>query len=170
VRSGRPVRLRAVPSFPQVAQAIQSVNSNDIQPYIDAIRRNVCSVCQEQEQDGPANLDARSNVPSTHIFAGGGRHRRSHRQRPSTKLAFPFSRWPGRWPGSANSPVTRELEVSYEFRFPSIFRSLGHARLRRAGSIHLEESPLPAMRTTPCTSSTVHWRRRRRCPKAGCHR
>jgi hypothetical protein len=38
--------------FPQVAQAIQSVNSNDIQPYIDAIRRNVCSVCQEQEQDG----------------------------------------------------------------------------------------------------------------------
>jgi len=38
--------------FPQVAQAIQSVNSNDIQPYIDAIRRNVCSVCQELEQDG----------------------------------------------------------------------------------------------------------------------
>ena len=38
--------------FPQVAQAIQSVNSNDIQPYIDAIRRNVCSVCREQEQDG----------------------------------------------------------------------------------------------------------------------
>jgi hypothetical protein len=38
--------------FPQVAQAIQSVNSNDIQPYIDAIRRNVCSVCRDQEQDG----------------------------------------------------------------------------------------------------------------------
>lgn len=38
--------------FPQVAQAIQSVNSNDIQPYIDAIRRNVCSVCQDQESDG----------------------------------------------------------------------------------------------------------------------
>ena len=38
--------------FPQVAQAIQSVNSNDIQPYIDAIRRNVCSVCLELEQDG----------------------------------------------------------------------------------------------------------------------
>jgi hypothetical protein len=38
--------------FPQVAQAIQSVNSNDIQPYIDAIRRNVCSICQEQELDG----------------------------------------------------------------------------------------------------------------------
>ena len=38
--------------FPQVAQAIQSVNSNDIQPYIDAIRRNVCSVCRDQEPDG----------------------------------------------------------------------------------------------------------------------
>jgi hypothetical protein len=38
--------------FPQVAQAIQSVKSNDIQEYIEAIRRNVCSVCQEQAQDG----------------------------------------------------------------------------------------------------------------------
>jgi hypothetical protein len=38
--------------FPQVAQAIQSVKSNDIQQYIDAIRRNVCSVCEEQAQDG----------------------------------------------------------------------------------------------------------------------
>ena len=38
--------------FPQVALAIQSVESNDIQPYIDAIRRNVCSVCQDQASDG----------------------------------------------------------------------------------------------------------------------
>jgi hypothetical protein len=38
--------------FPQVAQAIQSVQSNDIQPYIDAIRHNVCSVCVDQAQDG----------------------------------------------------------------------------------------------------------------------
>jgi hypothetical protein len=38
--------------LPQVAQAIQSVQSNDIHPYIEAIRRNVCSVCQEQAQDG----------------------------------------------------------------------------------------------------------------------
>ena len=38
--------------FPQVAKAIQSVKSNDIQQYIDAIRRNVCSVCVEQESDG----------------------------------------------------------------------------------------------------------------------
>jgi hypothetical protein len=38
--------------FPQVAQAVQSVRSDDIQQYIDAIRRNVCSVCAEQAHDG----------------------------------------------------------------------------------------------------------------------
>lgn len=38
--------------FPQVAQAIQSVKSDDIQQYIEAIRRNVCSVCTEQSPDG----------------------------------------------------------------------------------------------------------------------
>ena len=37
--------------FPQVAQAIQSVNSDDIQQYIDAIRRNVCAVCADQASD-----------------------------------------------------------------------------------------------------------------------
>jgi len=38
--------------FPQVAKAIQSVNSDDIQPYIEAIRRNVCSACMDQQADG----------------------------------------------------------------------------------------------------------------------
>lgn len=38
--------------FPQVAQAIQSVRSDDIQQYVDAIRRSVCSVCAEQASDG----------------------------------------------------------------------------------------------------------------------
>jgi hypothetical protein len=38
--------------FPQVAQAIQSVKSDDIQQYIDAIRRNVCAVCADQAHDG----------------------------------------------------------------------------------------------------------------------
>ena len=42
--------------FPQVAQAIQSVNSNDLQPYIEAIRRNVCSVCREEAQDGSCEV------------------------------------------------------------------------------------------------------------------
>ena len=38
--------------FPQVAKAIQSVDSDDIQPYVDAIRREVCTVCTDQEADG----------------------------------------------------------------------------------------------------------------------
>jgi hypothetical protein len=38
--------------FPQVAQAIQSVSSDDIHQYIEAIRGSVCSVCHEQERDG----------------------------------------------------------------------------------------------------------------------
>ena len=38
--------------FPQVAQAIQSVHSDDIHHYIEAIRRQVCSVCHDQAQDG----------------------------------------------------------------------------------------------------------------------
>jgi hypothetical protein len=38
--------------FPQVAQAIQSVHSDDIHQYIEAIRHNVCSVCNEQAADG----------------------------------------------------------------------------------------------------------------------
>ena len=42
--------------FPQVAQAIQSVDSNDIHQYIDAIRSNVCSVCSEQARDGSCEV------------------------------------------------------------------------------------------------------------------
>jgi hypothetical protein len=38
--------------FPQVAQAIQSVKSDDIQRYLDAIRSNVCSICTDQASDG----------------------------------------------------------------------------------------------------------------------
>jgi hypothetical protein len=38
--------------FPQVAKAIESVASEDINEYIAAIRRNVCSACQEQAADG----------------------------------------------------------------------------------------------------------------------
>ena len=42
--------------FPQVAQAIQSTSSDDIQDYINAIRRNVCSVCTAQDSDGNCGL------------------------------------------------------------------------------------------------------------------
>jgi hypothetical protein len=38
--------------LPRVVQAIQSVDSTDIQPYIDAIRRDVCSACGDQRADG----------------------------------------------------------------------------------------------------------------------
>src|ERR1700730_2467673 len=38
--------------FPQVARAVQSVNSDDIREYIRAIREQVCSVCFKQTSDG----------------------------------------------------------------------------------------------------------------------
>jgi hypothetical protein len=38
--------------FPLVAKAIQSVTSDDIQPYIEAIRGSVCSACVDQQTDG----------------------------------------------------------------------------------------------------------------------
>ena len=42
--------------FPQVAQAIASTDSNNLQDYIDAIRKNVCSVCTSQDADGDCGL------------------------------------------------------------------------------------------------------------------
>jgi hypothetical protein len=38
--------------FPEVARAIQSVKSDDIHDYIEAIRNNVCSVCADRASDG----------------------------------------------------------------------------------------------------------------------
>jgi hypothetical protein len=38
--------------FPQVAQAIGSIDSDDVRDYIDAIRANVCSICTDQNADG----------------------------------------------------------------------------------------------------------------------
>lgn len=38
--------------FPQVARAVQSVQSDDIRDYIRAIRAQVCSSCDEQDSDG----------------------------------------------------------------------------------------------------------------------
>ena len=46
--------------FPQVAQAVQSVKSDDIQVYIDAIRRDVCSICTDQAHD--ATCETRQQV------------------------------------------------------------------------------------------------------------
>jgi hypothetical protein len=38
--------------FPRVAQAIRSVKSDNIQEYIEAIRRDVCTVCLDRDPDG----------------------------------------------------------------------------------------------------------------------
>ena len=46
--------------FPQVAEAIQSVTSDDINQYLEAIRRKVCSVCTDQARDG--SCEARQQV------------------------------------------------------------------------------------------------------------
>jgi len=46
--------------FPQVAHAIQSTNSADIRDYIEAIRRDVCTVCRDQATDG--SCDKRTQV------------------------------------------------------------------------------------------------------------
>jgi hypothetical protein len=46
--------------FPEVAKAIESVHSDDICDYLDAIRRNVCSVCAGQDHAG--NCEARQEV------------------------------------------------------------------------------------------------------------
>ena len=42
--------------FPQVAEAIQATHSDNIEDYIDAIRRNVCTVCTGQDSDGSCGL------------------------------------------------------------------------------------------------------------------
>src|SRR5262245_23972131 len=46
--------------FPRVAKAIQSVHSDDICDYINAIRRDVCSACLGQDRAG--NCEARQQV------------------------------------------------------------------------------------------------------------
>jgi hypothetical protein len=46
--------------FPEVAKAIQSVQSNDINDYVQAIHLGVCSVCHEQTADN--NCEARKQV------------------------------------------------------------------------------------------------------------
>jgi hypothetical protein len=47
----RPIECALFRLFPEVARAIQSVSSDDIQHYIDAIRRDVCSLCADRASD-----------------------------------------------------------------------------------------------------------------------
>ncbi len=47
-----PERCSLFTLFPLVAQAILATDSDDLQPYIDAIHEHVCSVCVDQRLDG----------------------------------------------------------------------------------------------------------------------
>ena len=42
--------------FPQVAKAIQSVQSDDITDYVQSIRQGVCTVCNDQLADGSCEV------------------------------------------------------------------------------------------------------------------
>src|SRR2546427_7431778 len=46
--------------FPEVARAIQSTHSDDINDYVAAIRKQVCSICGDQANDG--SCDKRHQV------------------------------------------------------------------------------------------------------------
>ena len=75
--------------FPQVVKAIQSVSSDDIQVYIDAIRRDVCSVCGEQAQEGTCEERQQVQLRAGRVSAAGsGRNRRSDRQELRPRAGF----------------------------------------------------------------------------------
>jgi hypothetical protein len=46
--------------FPEVARAIQSTHSDDINDYVAAIRNQVCSICGDRAKDG--SCDKRTQV------------------------------------------------------------------------------------------------------------
>jgi hypothetical protein len=50
--SEEPGRCSLFELFPLVAQAILATESEDIQPYVEAIHENVCAVCLDQRLDG----------------------------------------------------------------------------------------------------------------------
>ena len=42
--------------FPEVMRAVLSVKSDEVQPYVDALRLDVCAVCKQQAPDGTCTL------------------------------------------------------------------------------------------------------------------
>ena len=56
----QPGRCALFRMFPQVALAVQSTHSDDIRDYVQAIRDQVCAVCQEQAADG--SCETRENI------------------------------------------------------------------------------------------------------------
>src|SRR6185295_9399871 len=55
----QPSRCALFRLFPEVVDAIQSVQGDDIRQYIGAIRQSVCSVCPEQLDDGSCEMRQR---------------------------------------------------------------------------------------------------------------
>ena len=51
---GQECELKA--RFPKIVKAIRSVTSIDVQPYANAIRRNVCISCRHQSAEGLCSL------------------------------------------------------------------------------------------------------------------
>jgi hypothetical protein len=50
--AGEPGHCSLLTLFPLVAQAVAATESDNLQPYLDAIHENVCSVCIDQRLDG----------------------------------------------------------------------------------------------------------------------
>ncbi len=46
--------------FPRIVETVLAVQSNTIEPYIEALRQNVCAYCKHQSPDGTCTF--RSNV------------------------------------------------------------------------------------------------------------
>jgi hypothetical protein len=53
--------------FPQVTKAIQSIRSEHVEDYTQAIRRHVCSVCMDQDAKGDCAVRREVRVPWMHI-------------------------------------------------------------------------------------------------------
>ena len=46
--------------FPQIVDTVLSVHSDNLEPYVEALRRNVCIFCKHQSSDGKCSF--RSNL------------------------------------------------------------------------------------------------------------
>ena len=118
--------------FPQVAEAIQTTHSDNIEDYIGAIRRKVCTVCTAQDKRRQLRSAPGSAVRAGRLSAaGGGGHRRSHGQG---------------FRAAVTQPAERQAYFSstlrgghYEHQLTAIRRILGRAGYRRGIPDHLPE-------------------------------
>ena len=85
--------------FPQVARAIESTNSDDINDYIHAIRGQVCSVCAQQNSDG--SCESRKQVACALdaylILVIGAIEEATGKTFDRTNIAIPPISAPGPW-------------------------------------------------------------------------